>query len=85
MIVHLIEQIPSVIPFFQHFGSSRQIPSVIPASWNYLGISAFKSDKVFASSIGLSFRHRSILGKRTAIPLLWRLLSAMPSKAISKT
>ncbi len=38
-----------------------------------------------ASSTGLSSRQRSMRGKRTAMPLLWRVLRAMPSKPSSKT
>jgi hypothetical protein len=45
----------------------------------------FKSSSVLISSGFLSFRQRLILGKRKATPLLWRLLAAIPSNAISKT
>jgi EAL domain-containing protein (putative c-di-GMP-specific phosphodiesterase class I) len=38
-----------------------------------------------ASAAGLSVRQRTIRGKRTAIPDLWRPEAAMPSKATSKT
>ena len=40
---------------------------------------------VSASATGLSRRQRSIRGKRTATPLRWRLLTAMPSKPSSNT
>jgi len=48
-------------------------------------INCFKSSKVLISSAFLSFRHLAIRGKRKAKPALCRLLSAIPSKAISNT
>ena len=43
------------------------------------------SASVSASSTGLSSRQRSMRGKRTAMPLLCRVLRAMPSKPSSNT
>ena len=47
--------------------------------------SAFSASSVSASATGLSRRQRSMRGNRTATPLLWRLLGAMPSKPSSNT
>ena len=44
-----------------------------------------KSSNVLISAAFLSFRQRKIRGKRKAKPALCRLLSAIPSNAISKT
>jgi hypothetical protein len=46
---------------------------------------AFRSSSVLASARGLSWRQRAMRGKRSATPDLWRGISWMPSKAISKT
>ena len=43
------------------------------------------SASVSASCSGLSARMRSMRGKRTAMPLLWRALRLMPSKPSSNT
>src|SRR5688500_8227431 len=51
----------------------------------YISSIFFRSPSVFISAGFLSFRHRLILGKRSATPDLCRLLAAIPSKAISKT
>ena len=49
------------------------------------GNSARNCSIVSASATGLSCRHRSMRGNRVAMPLLWRLLRAMPSNPSSNT
>ena len=62
-----------------------QASAVVCVMLRLLAAAAESVCSVSASSTGLSSRQRSMRGKRTAMPLLWRGLREMPSKPSSNT